>query len=116
MNKIKGYCTQEEEPTPDNPVEIEVRTIGKNLFETYESFKVNEKYYSSNIGNTLIAIPKEQYCEYEQLKQKVDKQKEVLDKIKEYCKNTINRYEDYIGKEDIVRENKFILELLEEII
>lgn len=47
--------------------------------------------------------------------QKINKQKEVIDKIKEYCKNTINRYEDYIGKEDIVRENKFILELLEEI-
>lgn len=49
------------------------------------------------------------------LQDKCHKYKEVIDKIKEYCKNTINRYEDYIGKEDIVRENKFILELLEEI-
>lgn len=32
----EGYCIQEGIPTPDKPVEIKTKVIGKNLLETVE--------------------------------------------------------------------------------
>lgn len=84
---------------------------------TFENRKPTKVYAKSKENQSIIKalniygrVP-EQW----ELLNELDKYKNVIDKIKEYCKNNINRYEDYIGKEDIVRENKYILELLEEV-
>ena len=50
--------------------------MSKNLFETYE---VNGRQYTDNLGhNAFISIPKEQYIEYEQLKEENKQLKEEL--------------------------------------
>lgn len=73
------------------------------------------KLYESQYTGRLFEKANSYLLERNALFDEREKLYNLLDKIKEYCKNTINRYEDYIGKEDIVRENKFILKLLEEI-
>lgn len=50
--------------------------MSKNLFETYE---VNGRQYTDNLGhNAFVSIPKEQYIEYEQLKEENKQLKEEL--------------------------------------
>ena len=77
---MKGYLEQKGTPTPDKPVEIKSKLIGKNLFETYE---VNGKQYTDNIPkDTLICISKEEFIEYKQ-------QKEEIERLNNIIKNTI---------------------------
>ena len=89
---MKGYLEQKGTPTPDKPVEIKTKLIGKNLFETYE---VNGRQYTDNLPkNALISIPKKQYIEYEQQSEEIERLhsiiKEAREKIEEEVGNEIH--------------------------
>lgn len=70
--------------------------MSKNLFEIYE---VNGRQYTDNLGhNAFISIPKEQYIEYEQLKEENKQLKEEIKKI----------VVDNLAQINIERESEFV--------
>lgn len=80
--------------------------------------------YEDQLGIEHIYIdekPEPELPTYEELEYKYNKQKETLDKIKEYCNNRLQYYNemrrDYMKEFDGYAENdnENILELLEEI-
>ena len=85
---MKRYLEQKGTPTPDKPVEIKSKLIGKNLFETYE---VNGKQYTDNIPkDTLICISKEEFIEYKQQKEEIERLNNIINEI-----NSIVEYWGY---------------------
>lgn len=77
---MKGYLEQKGTPTPDKPVEIKSKLIGKNLFETYE---VNSRTYTGNLPkNAFISIPNKQYIEYEQQKEEIERLNNIINETK----------------------------------
>lgn len=82
MNKIiaKGKSIQDGIPTPDEPKNI------TNLLE------VNGIQYIDNIPNNMfIAITKEQFCEYQQLKEQNKKLIDFLNSLNEQVKFSLLR-------------------------
>ena len=106
---MKGYLEQKGTPTPDKPVEIKSKLIGKNLFETYE---VNGKQYTDNIPkDTLICISKEEFIEYKQQKEEIER---LNIKIKDLYKQ-LNEQINFKTKNanEIIRLNKALLDIKE---
>lgn len=53
--------------------------MSKNLFETYE---VNGRQYTDNLPkNALISIPKEQYIEYEQQREEIERLNNIINEL-----------------------------------
>lgn len=91
---MKGYLEQKGTPTPDKPVEIKSKLIGKNLFETYE---VNSRTYTGNLPkNAFISIPKKQYIEYEQQKEEIERLNNIINDFEKYLIEEIEDYEKQI--------------------
>lgn len=76
----KGKSIQDGIPTPDEPKEI------RNLIE------VNGVRYIDNIPNNMfIAVTKEQFCEYQQLKEQNKKLIDFLNALNEQVKFSLHR-------------------------
>lgn len=108
---MKGYLEQEGIPTPDNPVKIKTQVIGNNLFKTYE---VNGRKYTDNLPkNALISVPKEQFIEYEQQKEEIERLNNILDTAIGIANERVNYYY-HINKKEILEEWENIFDVLVE--
>ena len=91
---MKGYLEQKGTPTPDKPVEIKSKLIGKNLFETYD---VNGKQYTDYIPkDTLICISKEEFIEYKQQKEEIERLNNIINELEKDVKERIDFYKQEI--------------------
>lgn len=110
---MKGYLEQKGTPTPDKPVEIKSKLIGKNLFETYE---VNSRTYTDNIPkDTLICISKEEFIEYKQQKEEIERLNNIINELEKGIKENIEELEEHQLSRDRIDEDKEILRFLQEL-
>ena len=110
---MKGYLEQKGTPTPDKPVEIKSKLIGKNLFETYE---VNGKQYTDNIPkDTLICISKEEFIEYKQQKEENKRLNNIINELEDSIVGKMNVLYQVRGQSNAILELKILLRQLQEL-
>ena len=74
--------------------------MSKNLFETYD---VNGETYTDNLGeNALIGIPKKQFIEYEQQKEKIERLNNIINELEKYILAILNTPEFDIIQKDLI--------------